>query len=130
MGRIRSPSSFFFFNPPHFPRKSTALGLMAASRSMMVAALALPIPKLIMVIPSEVAAGMGTFRSAIDVFRSFVKSSRYPWKLVSRMYFPKLSMGIPVYLGSQFSIISCFVFIVAGIADISAIFVTLYPLLR
>ena len=42
IGRIRSPMVFFFFNPPHFPRKSTASGWMARSRSMMVAALAIP----------------------------------------------------------------------------------------
>jgi hypothetical protein len=32
-------------------------------------------------------------------------------KLVSRMYVPKLSSGICVYLGNQFFTISCFVFI-------------------
>ena len=59
MGRIRSPNWLFSFKPPHLPRKSTALGLIAESRSMTVAALAEPIPKLMMVMPSAVALGIG-----------------------------------------------------------------------
>ena len=59
IGRIRSPSLFFFLSPPHLPRKRTALGLIAVSRSITVAALALPIPKFRIVIPFAVALGMG-----------------------------------------------------------------------
>jgi hypothetical protein len=67
MGRIRSPIWFFFFTPPHFPRKSTAVGLAAVSRSITVAAFGLPIPKLIIEMPSAVAVGMGRSRSTIVV---------------------------------------------------------------
>ncbi len=41
------------------PRNSTALGITADSRSIMVAALGLPMPKLIMLMPSMVALAMG-----------------------------------------------------------------------
>jgi len=58
IGRMKSPTWFFLFNPPHFPRKRTAFGLTALSRSMMVAAFELPMPKSIMVIPFAVAQGM------------------------------------------------------------------------
>jgi len=75
-GRMKSPSAFFFFKPPHFPRNSTAFGLAAARRSMTVAALALPIPKLIMVIPLKVAAGMATLASTTRVFPMEQNSSR------------------------------------------------------
>ncbi len=47
-----------FFSPPHLPRNSTAFGHdRADSRSIIVAAFGLPMPKLIMVMPSCVAAG-------------------------------------------------------------------------
>ena len=65
MGSTRSPSWFFFFKPPHLPRNSTALGMMADSRSIIVAALGLPMPKLIMVMPSIVALAMGRSRPTI-----------------------------------------------------------------
>jgi hypothetical protein len=49
----------FLFKPATFPKKRTACGSMAERRSIMVAAEALPIPKLIMVMPSAVADCMG-----------------------------------------------------------------------
>jgi hypothetical protein len=57
----------FFLSPPHLPNNSTAFGARADSRSMIVAALALPIPKLIIVIPSAVAFGIGRSRPLISV---------------------------------------------------------------
>ncbi|MNF06211.1 hypothetical protein D3C80_2061170 [compost metagenome] len=48
--------------PPHLPRNSTALGMIALSRSIIVAAFGLPMPKLIMVMPSAVALGIGRSR--------------------------------------------------------------------
>ena len=55
IGRIKSPSWFFLSIPPHFPKNKHALGRIAPSKSMMIAALGLPIPKLIIVIPSAEA---------------------------------------------------------------------------
>jgi hypothetical protein len=46
-------------SPPHLPRNNTAFGMIAESRSIMVAALGLPIPKLIIVMPSAMALGIG-----------------------------------------------------------------------
>ena len=54
MGRIRSPIVLRFLRPPHLPRNKTAFGLIAPNRSITVAALGEPIPKLIIVIPSWV----------------------------------------------------------------------------
>ena len=62
IGRIRSPTLFFFFTPPHLPRNRTAFGWMALNKSMMVAALALPMLKLIMVISPSVAQGIDLSR--------------------------------------------------------------------
>ncbi|MNL31896.1 hypothetical protein D3C87_1537110 [compost metagenome] len=59
IGRIRSPTAALLLMPPHLPRNKTALGAMADKRSIIVAAVGLPIPKLIMVIPSAVAQVMG-----------------------------------------------------------------------
>jgi len=59
IGRIKSPSSARCLSPPHLPRKSTAFGLIALNRSMTVAAVALPMPKLIIVMSSAVALGIG-----------------------------------------------------------------------
>ena len=55
----RSPISFLRFSPPQLPRNSAALGVIAESRSIIVAALGLPMPKLIMVMPSKVTLGIG-----------------------------------------------------------------------
>ncbi len=44
------------------PRNSTALGMIAESRSIIVAAFGLPMPKLIMVMPSTVALAIGRSR--------------------------------------------------------------------
>ncbi|MDT4863227.1 hypothetical protein FQZ97_979230 [compost metagenome] len=60
MGRMKSPRAVFF-RPPHFPRNSTALGSMAVSRSMTVAAIGLPIPKLTIVIFPAEAVCMALF---------------------------------------------------------------------
>lgn len=62
IGSTRSPSWFLRFSPPHLPRNSTALGMIADSRSIIVAALGLPMPKLIMVMPSAVALAIGRSR--------------------------------------------------------------------
>ncbi|MNT88251.1 hypothetical protein D3C72_2287850 [compost metagenome] len=59
MGRIRSPSWFLRLRPPHLPRNSTALGMIAESRSITMAALGLPMPKLISVMSSLVTLAMG-----------------------------------------------------------------------
>ena len=59
IGRMNSPTPGLVFSPPHFPRNRHAFGWMAESRSMTVAAFALPIPKLMMEIPLAVAFGMG-----------------------------------------------------------------------
>jgi hypothetical protein len=52
-GNMKCPSSVVFFNPPHFPRKKTHLGLTHDNKSIIVAALELPMPKLIMLNPWE-----------------------------------------------------------------------------
>ena len=76
IGRIRSPSWFFFVSPPHLPRNGTAFGGSALSRSIMVAALAEPMPKLIMVMPSWVALGIGLSRPTTSAPVSRAKVSR------------------------------------------------------
>ena len=62
IGRMKSPTRVFF-SPPHLPRNSTALGSTAESRSMTVAAIALPIPKFRMVMLSAVAVCIGRSHS-------------------------------------------------------------------
>jgi hypothetical protein len=54
IGRINSPTAIFFFKPPVFPKNNTALGFIAVNKSITVAAIGLPIPKFIMVIPFAV----------------------------------------------------------------------------
>ena len=56
IGSIYRPISALCLSPPHFPKKRTPLGLQAVSRSMMVAALADPIPKFIMLRPLSFVA--------------------------------------------------------------------------
>ena len=46
------PNFSGFFNPPHLPKNKTPLGLIQDNKSIIVAAFALPIPKLIMLRPS------------------------------------------------------------------------------
>ncbi len=75
IGRIMSPILFFFLRPPHLPRKRTARGEMALSRSITVAALALPMPKLMIVMSSAVALGIGRSRPATGTPWSSAKSS-------------------------------------------------------
>ena len=53
IGRIRFPISDESFNPPHFPRNKTPFGFLATNKSIIVAALGEPIPKLIILKPSE-----------------------------------------------------------------------------
>jgi hypothetical protein len=65
MGRRKSPT-VVFFSPPHLPRNSTAFGSTAASRSMTVAAIALPMPKFRMVMSSAVAEVIGRSRPVIS----------------------------------------------------------------
>ena len=50
---MRFPISDESFNPPHFPRNSTPFGFLATSKSIIVAALGEPIPKLIMLKPAS-----------------------------------------------------------------------------
>jgi hypothetical protein len=111
MGRIRSPNSFFFFKPPHFPRNKTAFAWIALSKSIIVAALALPIPKLIMVIPLAVALGIGASNPFTSTLFSSANILTYLLKFVSKIYLPNLSNGVPVYLGNQFATISSLLFI-------------------
>ena len=61
MGSTKSPI-LVFLSPPHLPRKRTALGATAESRSMVVAAIALPMPKERMVMFSAVAESIGLSR--------------------------------------------------------------------
>ena len=65
MGSTKSPT-FVLFSPPHLPRNSTPFGSTADSRSMTVAAIALPIPKFRMVMFSAVAEVMGRSRPRIS----------------------------------------------------------------
>ena len=53
MGRIRFPISEVSLSPPHLPRNNTPLGFRATNKSIIVAALGEPIPKLIMLKPAE-----------------------------------------------------------------------------
>ena len=112
IGRIKSPSLFFAFKPPHLPRKSTAFGAIALSKSIIIAALGLPIPKFIIVMPSTVALGILRSSPSTDTLFHSANKSTYNWKFVSSIYSPKLSNVFPVYLGSQSLTISSFVFII------------------
>ena len=74
IGRMKWPISVDLLRPPHFPRNKTPLGWRALSKSMIVAALGDPIPKLMMVSPwSFVAACIGLpspYRSHPKVYRT------------------------------------------------------------
>ena len=85
-----------FFKPPHFPRKRTALGLIAESKSIIVAAFGLPIPKLIIVILFDVAEGICLSSPSILHFITSAKTATYLSKFVSKIYSPKPSSSIPV----------------------------------
>ena len=61
IGSTKSPI-FVFFSPPHLPRKSTAFGETADRRSIVVAAMALPMPNDRIVMSSAVADSMGLSR--------------------------------------------------------------------
>jgi hypothetical protein len=78
---------------------------------MMVAAVGLPMPKLIMVIPFAVADCMGLSIPTTSTLFQVAKSSTYLLKLVSRIYCPNSDKAIPVYLGSQLLTISSLLFI-------------------
>ena len=56
MGSIKFPISEASFKPPHLPRKSTLLGFFADNKSIIKAALGDPMPKLIILNPSELVA--------------------------------------------------------------------------
>ena len=97
IGRMKCPMSVECFSPPHLPRNSTALGGRAVSKSMIVAAFGEPMPKLIIVRPSEfVAACIG--RSAPNTWQPNFSANRlmYVRKFVSRTYWPNRSSGMPV----------------------------------
>ena len=49
---MKFPISVVFFNPPHLPKNKIPLGSIADRRSIIVAAFALPIPKLMIPNPS------------------------------------------------------------------------------
>ena len=66
----------FFFKPPHFPKNNTAFGVMANSKSITVAAIALPIPKFIMLILPDVAFGIALSLPIIFVFSNLQNKSR------------------------------------------------------
>ena len=74
MGSTKSPT-LVFLSPPHFPRKSTALGATAERRSMVVAAMADPMPKLRMVMFSAVALSIGRSRPTTGTPKRSAKSS-------------------------------------------------------
>jgi hypothetical protein len=63
-------------SPPHLPSNRTAFGIRADSKSMTVAALALPMPKLISEMPSAVAFGMGRPRPMTSAPVRSAKKSR------------------------------------------------------
>ena len=74
---------------------------MAPSKSIMMAALGLPMPKLIIVIPSACAEVILASRPNTGTLNLSAKSSTYLLKLVRRMYSPKsfkllLCSGKPV----------------------------------
>ena len=56
MGRIKLPISEASFKPPHLPKNSTPLGFLASKRSIIKAAFGEPMPKFIMLRPSEFVA--------------------------------------------------------------------------
>src|SRR6218665_2600214 len=85
---------------------------MALNKSIIVAALALPIPKLMIVIPFAEALGILPSKPRIGTLKCSAKISTYFEKFVSRMCFVNCSSGRLVYLGNQLSTISCFVFII------------------
>ena len=95
IGRMKSPT-LVFFRPPHLPRKSEALGCTAPSRSITVAAMALPMPKLRIVRFSAVADWIGKPAPAASTPKRRAKRVTYSEKLVSRMYSPKPARSRPV----------------------------------
>jgi hypothetical protein len=93
-GRLRL---FFFLSPPHLPKNITALGLIAVSRSITVAATELPIPKLIMVIPLAVTLCIGLSRPIIGALSFHCENNwMYFEKLVRIIYSPNCINGRPV----------------------------------
>ena len=85
VGRTKLPISVEFFVPPHFPRNKTAFGWTALSKSMIVAALAEPMPKLIMVSPSLfVQVCIGQSKPRIGAPNSSENLCMYSLKLVRR----------------------------------------------
>lgn len=87
-GKDEVPYSIFLSIPPHLPRNRHALGLIALSKSMIMAALGLPIPKLMMVIPSALADIMLASLPRMGTLNFSAKISTYLLKLVNRMYSP------------------------------------------
>ena len=71
------------FKPPHFPKKRTAFGMIAESKSIIVAAFELPIPKLMMVISSAEAFGIEPFNPRIGTWNLSAKISTYFVKFVN-----------------------------------------------
>ena len=57
MGNTKSPT-LVFLNPPHLPKSSTAAGLIAESKSITVAAIALPMPKFMIVLVASLATNI------------------------------------------------------------------------
>lgn len=85
--------------------------MVEAAIAITVAAFGLPIPKLIIEMPSAVAVGMGRSTSATVVSIISQNRSRYPPKFVRSTYEANWSAATPVYRGSQFPTISAFDFI-------------------
>ena len=73
-----------------------AFGFIAVNKSIIVAALALPILKFIIVMPFLVACGIGLSRPFISVLYFFEKTSKYLEKLVSKIYSPNCVNLAPV----------------------------------
>ena len=77
IGKMKWPISVEVFSPPHLPRNSTPLGCRAESRSMIVAALAEPMPKLTIDRPWQlVAACIGRPSPQISQLNFSAKRSR------------------------------------------------------
>src|SRR5258705_8520049 len=96
IGRIKSPTLFLRFNPPHLPRNNTAFGAMALNRSITVAAFGLPMPKLIRVIPSAVTLGIGRSTPFTKPLCALADHSKEFLKFVRRKYFPKSANDVAV----------------------------------
>ena len=82
--------------PAALPQEQQALGSTAPSRSMTVAAMGLPMPKLMMVMFSAVALGMGCPLAEDGGVVPLGEPAQVVAKFTSRMYFPNSFSGVSV----------------------------------